>query len=94
MNPPASIDELLAAVSRNADLDDAAVVTIVEGERRQESSSPRTVRVELHDRGESAGQLRWSVVASDKETGAWATGNPAATLDTALATVHWFDLDG
>lgn len=50
------------------------------------------VRIEVRDGGPAMGNLRFSVIAKS-EDGRTATGNPAGSLETVLATVHWYDLD-
>jgi hypothetical protein len=92
MNPyEATTEELLAAVGGPAKLFESSKITTVQGYRNTEAG-PIEVTVELHDRGESA-DPRWSVVART-DNGRSASGNPDNNLDVALATVHWWDLDG
>lgn len=52
------------------------------------------VTVEIHDAGPDApAGLRYTCVAKSDD-GKAATGNPNASIDVVLATVHWGDLDG
>lgn len=52
----------------------------------------KQVTVEILDHGPEAGVVRYSCNATT-EDGTKATGNPADSIETVIATVHWGDLD-
>jgi hypothetical protein len=60
--------------------------------REPPSGGIQEVTVEVWDRGEHFGNLRFSVkVTGDEDQ--FATGNPGRTLEEAFLNVHWWDLD-
>lgn len=60
--------------------------------RNKENGESQEVEVEILDAGPDAGNVRYHVIAK-ADDGRTATGNPAKSLETALAIVHWSDLD-
>lgn len=85
-------DELIQLVEEHSKVSELGVVTTLRGARRLPSGSSTLVTIEIHDRGAAAGSLRWHVEARS-EFGGFATGNAQAELPTALALVHWYELD-
>lgn len=70
------------------DLTEVAHTTTFTGRRGH-----RLVTVVIHDRGPNApAPLRYHATAQT-EDGATATGNPAESIQTVLATLHWDKLD-
>ena len=85
MTEPRSIIRLLA---KAGDLSEVAHTSTFTARRGH-----RTVTIHVHDRGPGASsELRYCVTAT-AEDGATATGNPAESVETVLATLHWKDLD-
>lgn len=60
--------------------------------RDNKSGGVQEVRVEILDGGPAMGNARYHVKATSDD-GRVATGNPDKSLETALAIVHWYDLD-
>lgn len=81
----AALQELTGAHGMSA-------VTTYEGWRERPDGSPQEFTVEVWDGGPED-PLRWRVVARAKDGQAGASGNAADRLDTALALVHWWDLN-
>jgi hypothetical protein len=70
---------------------EVARVRTYKGYWNQPNGQPADLTIEVHDRGTDAGQLRYFVVArvDDRVT----VCNAAPTLDVALSTVHWNELN-
>jgi hypothetical protein len=66
-------------------------VTEFEGDRKRPDGQTTHVRIQILDAGLGE-QFRWRVEARD-EAGRFATGNPDASLELAIATTHWQELD-
>jgi len=62
------------------------------GYRRNAKGEEQEVSVDILDMGSEAGELRYSCVARIKD-GKEITGNPAPSIDTAIMTAHWNELD-
>ena len=88
-----SMNEILSFLNSRSNFDDAGQVETfelyIEGRR---------VRVEVLDRGDAAGSVRYSVTAfmpdvpeADREVNSYAltVGNPEATVRDALLVAHW-----
>lgn len=63
-----------------------------EGYRQAADGSNQEVNVKILDMGPDAGDQRYSVEAIS-EDGKIARGNPARTVDEAIAITHWTELD-
>jgi hypothetical protein len=91
------LDAIRSAHARLSDVSEVAFDVVAQpGTRwagatwtRTDGSATRLV-IEVVDVSE--GPHRWRVEAVDLETDCVATGNPEATLVTALAVVHWGEL--
>ena len=66
------------------------VVETVKGYREKKDGTDQAITVEIHDSKESSN--RYTCVVTSKE-GKVATGNPASTIQEAIAFVHWENLD-
>ncbi len=62
------------------------------GYREAADGSNQEVNVKILDMGPGAGHQRYSVEATS-EDGQVARGNPAGTIDEAIAITHWTELD-
>lgn len=81
---------------------DAQIIKFLEGAGKNQPGLSEVARkisfqgtrvtVDIFDRGEHAGELRYSVVATSNG-GRPVTGNPHPKLETALSGVHWSELD-
>lgn len=67
-------------------------VSTFECYREREDGGMQEVKIEVLDRGPGAGDLRYTVRATDDES-RLATGNPRDNLTDAVRGVHWYDLD-
>jgi hypothetical protein len=81
--------ELLKKFSRAAEAYHRTEYTLY---RERKTGEMQEVRVVILDAGPAAGQLRYHATATD-EDGRSATGNPADSAETALAIMHWGNLD-
>ena len=71
---------------------EVAHVTMFQGRRKNSKGEPQTVTVKLLDLGPTAQpDLRYYCEATSE--GKSATGNNAATIEEAIAIVHWNQLD-
>ena len=70
---------------------DSAYVTELHGRRHRKDGTDMAVIVKIRDYGADS-PSRYYCVAED-EDGRIATGNPEKSIDTALALVHWSELD-
>ncbi len=88
--------EMLAtfeSLKRFAKVHEVYQVTYFKGYRTtKQGDRELEVTFEIHDRGPNAGNLRYTVIATDEE-GRMATGNPDVSIEMALRHVHWYDLD-
>ena len=62
------------------------------GYRNTGSGKTQEVSVDILDAGPEAGDSRYSCCATSDD-GKTASGNPGASIDLVLATVHWYNLD-
>lgn len=60
--------------------------------RNKKSGGVQEVTIEVLDAGPAQASSRYSVVATSKDNKG-ASGNPASTIEEALAFVHWWTLD-
>ena len=66
--------------------------SLFECDRTKRNGNVQKVTVAILDAGPEGGQTRYHCFAQ-ADDGANATGNPAGTIESVLATVHWGDLD-
>ena len=67
-------------------------VTYYQAVRTAKDGTIQEVEIEVLDRGPEDPHTRYHVTAVAKD-GRAASGNSGASLDTVLATVHWYKLD-
>jgi hypothetical protein len=82
--------EIIAQLKKTADIFEAYRVTSFFSYRKTKSVETQKVLVEIRDAGEDS-TARYHVIATagDKQV----SGNANASLESALAIVHWWDLD-
>lgn len=74
-----------------------SVIAAFKGYREHKTEGQKEIVVEVRDLGnDSPDRLRpyRYVVRATDEDGRVATGNGGATVDEAIATTHWHELDG
>jgi hypothetical protein len=86
-------DEVREKLAQYAGLHEIAEVTTFRAYKRRRDEQTTSVTVEIFDHGAAAGDLRWFVRARD-ELGNQAACNPDQTLDLALLSTHWNELEG
>ena len=90
------MDAILDQVKQAAGLFEAYHVTTIKGFRRDNQGTERPITVEIWDAGAapepSRRDARYFVQAHD-DRGRSAGGNSAATVEAAIAKVHWGNLD-
>ncbi len=86
------IDRARDLLIRNGDMSEVAHVTMFQGFRKNSKGEPQTVSVKLLDLGSTKPSLRYYCEATSEE-GKSATCNEAPTIEEAIATVHWNQLD-
>ena len=86
--------DIARSLEENGKLYEISSVTTYHGIREKKNGGKPEIEVKIYDSGPSAGETRYFVEARELENPSIsATGTPAAEIDTALATLHWFDLD-
>lgn len=90
-------DELLARLKTKIGATELYRVTTFKGYRKHPADGAvKEVTVEVWDAGSGGGpgggQYRWTVQATDEDD-RMATGNGAPTLEVAIDTTHWHELD-
>jgi hypothetical protein len=90
MDPQEVVNCLKAEVEAN--FFEVYEVHSFEGYRETADGSNQEVNVKILDMGPGAAHLRYSVKATS-EDGKVARGNPAGTIDEAIAITHWIELD-
>lgn len=84
------LESIITQIQKASGLTEVARVTTFEGYHETAGK----VEIRVRDRG-VPGPHRYSVFAQSVDfPGKTATGNSEAELDTAIATAHWFNLDG
>lgn len=76
-------------------------VSTFKGYREAKNGALHSVTIEIWDAGPNPempsaarpSNHRFLVKVKDEETGTTATGNPAPTIEQALETTHWAELD-
>jgi hypothetical protein len=88
-----NLDEVLPSLNRFGKLFEAYEIMTVKGFRRSPTDLPQPVTIDIYDAGtRAAPQYRYIVsVASASACVIW--GHYAGTLDAAIASVPWADLD-
>lgn len=77
---------------RNGDMSEVAHVIMFQGRRKNSKGEPQTVTVKLFDLGSTKPSSRYYCEATSEE-GKSATCNEAPTIEEAISTVHWNQLD-
>lgn len=85
--------DLIEAIEKNGDLTEVHHITTYEGYRKLPGGGEQLVTVKVMDAGPDAGKLRYHCIATG-ENGKAASGNSAESIETVLATMHWYKLDG
>ena len=86
--------DIARSLEENGKLYEISSVTTYQGIREKKDGSKPEIEVKIYDSGPGAGETRYFIEARELENPVIsATGNPAAEIDTALSTLHWFDLD-
>jgi hypothetical protein len=82
--------DMIKQIEKAGDLFEVMKITTYRG---YDKETQQEVKIEVQDMGPDAGETRYSVVASlvDKPE-KFTSGNPAASVDVALAMVHWGNL--
>jgi hypothetical protein len=83
--------EILTRLSKWANLSEVYEVKTFTGYRQDKQGRLCDVTIRVCDAGSGA-RYRFSVTATD-EHGRVATGNPESSLELAIASVHWAELD-
>jgi len=82
----------LAALQNHANFFELYQVTTFTGYRKTKQGDNQEVSVDLLDRGPDHPSARYTVTATAKD-GRSAGGNDSASIEEAIAIVHWYKLD-
>ena len=86
-------DQIREKLAKYAGLHEIAEVTTFRAYKSRRDGQTTSVTIEIFDHGPGAGALRWFVRARD-ELGNLAACNPDQSLDLALVSTHWNELEG
>jgi hypothetical protein len=85
--------EAIRRLKNHADIFEAYEVRTFQCYRHSQDGSVQEVEVKIMDAGPDVDAgVRYSVVATS-EDGKTASGNSAESIQTALAILHWYELD-
>jgi hypothetical protein len=90
----ARLNREIIAVTGTVTLEEVAHVTTFKGYRKRKDGQSEAVTIEVYDHGtrDHLREYRYGIKATS-ESGKCATGNGGPTVDIALQTTHWQELD-